>query len=268
MNAEQFQEIIKHGNQLTKEQVNQLIKVHENFPYFQVPNVLLAKYEYQHSKGKGNEFLPWAAISSPNRQWLKQLLEKDIAFPEPTDYSTKLPANPEIKSESKEPLDLVPTPSEEQSPSQRANILKKLDEDLHQKSAPETPEDIPEKKKGVSKKKTKRAGSSDDLIETIKRKEKKEIVDSKKKEQIDIIKAFSKKEIKLATIKEIENVQKQEDLSEKSTKLNPNIISEAFAKLLVKQGKKGKAKEIYKKLIVKFPNKSTYFADLIKELEE
>jgi hypothetical protein len=37
---------------------------------------------------------------------------------------------------------------------------------------------------------------------------------------------------------------------------------------LTKQGKKSKAKEIYQKMMVKFPDKSAYFADLIKTLED
>ena len=99
------------------------------------------------------------------------------------------------------------------------------------------------------------------------KKEKKEILDDKQKEQIDLIKSFSKKEIKLATIKEIENFQKQSDLSENSTQLNPNLLSESYAKLLAQQGKNKKAKEIYQKLMVKFPDKNIYFADLIKGLD-
>jgi hypothetical protein len=105
------------------------------------------------------------------------------------------------------------------------------------------------------------------LIENIRKREKKEIVDEKKKEQIDIIKAFSKKEFKLATLKEMEDFQKQADLSENSTHLHPTLLSESYAKLLVKQGKKQKAKEIYQKLMVKFPDKNIYFADLIKSLD-
>jgi S-adenosylmethionine:diacylglycerol 3-amino-3-carboxypropyl transferase len=58
------------------------------------------------------------------------------------------------------------------------------------------------------------------------------------------------------------------DLSKNSTLFNDNIISESFAKLLVQQNKKEKAIEIYQKLMLKFPNKSAYFADLIKQLEE
>jgi ABC-type sulfate transport system substrate-binding protein len=108
----------------------------------------------------------------------------------------------------------------------------------------------------------------DDLIETIKRKEKQVIVDSKKKEQIDMIKAFSKKEFKLATIKEIEANQNTENLAETSTQLHENLLSESFAKILAQQGKKVKAKEIYEKLALKFPDKRTYFADLIEKLKE
>ncbi|WP_460538703.1 hypothetical protein [Echinicola sediminis] len=38
--------------------------------------------------------------------------------------------------------------------------------------------------------------------------------------------------------------------------------------MLTKQGKKDKAIEIYEKLILKFPKKKAYFADLIKELKD
>ena len=114
----------------------------------------------------------------------------------------------------------------------------------------------------------KRPVPKEDLIESIKQKEKKAILDAKKKEQIDLIKAFSKKDIKLATIKEIEANQNTENLAEASTKLNDNLLSESFAKILLNQGKKGMAKEIYEKLALKFPEKKTYFADLIEKLKE
>jgi len=42
----------------------------------------------------------------------------------------------------------------------------------------------------------------------------------------------------------MEDFQKQADLSENSTHLHPTLLSESYAKLLVKQGKKQKAKEI------------------------
>jgi len=113
-----------------------------------------------------------------------------------------------------------------------------------------------------------RVAPKEDLIESIKRKEKKEILDSKKREQIDLIKAFSKKEIKLATIKEIEANQNNENLAVASTNLNDGVISETFAKILLQQSKKAQAIEIYEKLALKFPEKRAYFADLIEKSKE
>ena len=117
-------------------------------------------------------------------------------------------------------------------------------------------------------KRKKRPVPKEDLIESIKRKEKKEIVDAKKREQIDLIKAFSKKEIKLATIKEIEANQNNENLADASTSLNDGLMSETFAKILLQQGKKAQAIEIYEKLALKFPEKRAYFADLIEKSKE
>jgi hypothetical protein len=66
----------------------------------------------------------------------------------------------------------------------------------------------------------------------------------------------------------MENSQQQDDLSKTSTELNSNLISESFALILLNQGKKQKAKEIYQKLMVKFPEKSAYFTELLKTLED
>jgi hypothetical protein len=46
------------------------------------------------------------------------------------------------------------------------------------------------------------------------------------------------------------------------------MLSESFAKLLVNQGKKKMAQEIYEKLSLKFPDKRAYFADLIEKLKD
>ncbi|MDA1269472.1 MAG: hypothetical protein O2829_10365, partial [Bacteroidetes bacterium] len=113
-----------------------------------------------------------------------------------------------------------------------------------------------------------RKAPKDDLIESIRKKEKKEILDSKKREQIDLIKAFSKKEIKLATIKEIEANHNNENLASASTSLNEGLISETFAKILLQQSKKAMAIEIYEKLALKFPEKRAYFVDLIEKSKE
>ena len=51
-----------------------------------------------------------------------------------------------------------------------------------------------------------------------------------------------------------------------SISMESSLISEALAEILAKQGKKDKAISMYKKLSLRNPEKSTYFADLINEL--
>lgn len=255
MNSSQFQEILKKADTLEKSDILQLKKVQENFPYFQIPHVLIAKYEFQKKTNLAASSLGWAAITSPDRIWLKKLVEQEVS------NSEKSPAE-----------DLLPEDQPEKpSQASRTQSLKVLGEQLKGNSVEqeETTEKAIEEKPEPPKPKrrTRRAGAGDDLIETIKKREKKTIVDSKKKEQIDLIKAFSKKSIKLATIKEIEANQNTENLAASSTQINDNLISESYAKLLLKQNKKDKAIEIYEKLGLKFPDKKAYFADLIQNLK-
>lgn len=276
MNATQLLEIIKKGNRLENEDYQQLLKLHELFPYFQIPKVLLAKYEFDTTAGQSKEMLHWAAITSPNRSWLRQLLETSQPFDKlealldknrvltDTEKTSDTPPKLIDDLEGKEIEDVPAAPVVKD----RAEVLRMLEEHLQKRLSENASKTEPSEAQDRAKKKAARKAASEDLIESIRKKEKKEILDEKKKAQIDIIKAFSKKEIKLATIKELEKLQKQPDLSERSTQLDPNFISESYARMLTKQGKKQKAIEIYQKLMVKFPDKSAYFADLIKNLEE
>ncbi|MBN7813172.1 hypothetical protein J0A68_19610 [Algoriphagus sp. H41] len=248
MNASQFLDLIQKADHLDKGDMLQLKKVQENFPYFQIPHVLAARYEHLRSKGKKSGNLAQAAITSPDRIWLKAWLER----PQLQAGTSEAPGE-----------DLLPeSPESSPSAAKRTQTLKSLGEELKK---PTVAALEPKAEKPKAKK---RATPKEDLIETIKRKEKKAILDAKKKEQMDLIKAFSKKDIKLATIKEIEANQNTENLAESSTKLNDNLLSESFAKILINQGKKGMAREIYEKLALKFPEKKTYFADLIEKLKE
>ena len=65
---------------------------------------------------------------------------------------------------------------------------------------------------------------------------------------------------------QLEGMGKQEDLSLGSVRLEKGIVTESYAKILTMQGRKDKAIEVYKKLILKFPEKKAYFATKIQEL--
>lgn len=58
------------------------------------------------------------------------------------------------------------------------------------------------------------------------------------------------------------------DISENSVEVHDDFMTETFARILVKQGSYDRAIEIYRKLILKFPEKNTYFASQIEEIEK
>ncbi|WP_210464749.1 hypothetical protein [Rufibacter roseolus] len=85
--------------------------------------------------------------------------------------------------------------------------------------------------------------------------------------QLDIINQFLKATPKRKTLANAQLSQEpQEDLSAKSSKIKKNLVSENLALILIKQGKGKKAIKIYEQLIVKFPEKKSYFAEQIEKL--
>ncbi|WP_201981302.1 hypothetical protein [Hymenobacter rubidus] len=59
----------------------------------------------------------------------------------------------------------------------------------------------------------------------------------------------------------------QTDLSARSTRAEPDLVSENLARIFVRQGKIARAIEIYEKLMVKHPEKMAYFAAQIQSLQ-
>ncbi|AHJ98001.1 hypothetical protein [Hymenobacter swuensis] len=60
----------------------------------------------------------------------------------------------------------------------------------------------------------------------------------------------------------------QADLSVRSLTAAPALASESLAKIMVRQGKKNKAIEIYERLMERQPEKKAYFADQIQQLQQ
>ena len=149
-------------------------------------------------------------------------------------------------------------------------------------------EDAPKKTKSSSKKSDSKKKKLDKILE------KDEILDSqvnlyylqeieekksdsadekplKQSSQTEIIEKFIETQPSIGEIKQ-DHERDQEllnkDLSEKSTKFGDDLISENLAVILLKQGKKSRAIDIYKKLIWKLPQKKAYFAARIEEIKK
>ena len=69
-------------------------------------------------------------------------------------------------------------------------------------------------------------------------------------------------------IKPKEVTDHQKDISRESTKEDDDLLTETLIKVYIAQGYLEKAIKSYKKLSLKYPEKSTYFANQIKKLKE
>lgn len=110
------------------------------------------------------------------------------------------------------------------------------------------------------------ATATDDADQT--ESDSKEQKDSPKKEQSQIIDDFIKNNPSITPVAKNNKDFNQSDLSWTSGDLHPDIASEYLAEIYLEQGHKDRALQILEALIVRFPEKSFYFADIIKKINE
>lgn len=89
-----------------------------------------------------------------------------------------------------------------------------------------------------------------------------------KSDQNEIIDEFIKKNPSIKTQTSNSAKTKTIDLSAGSLKMKDEIVTENLAAIYIKQGRNDKAIEVYQKLIWKYPQKKTYFAAQIQELQK
>jgi hypothetical protein len=91
-----------------------------------------------------------------------------------------------------------------------------------------------------------------------------------KKSQGVILDAFIKNEPQISRVKakRSKGTEKQEDFSKSSGTLQISFVNENMAKIHAKQGNFGKAIKIYKDLMLKKPEKKSYFASQIENLKK
>ncbi len=134
------------------------------------------------------------------------------------------------------------------------------------KKKEETPSQEKQKPKSS---KTKKAPKAKNKPKTAKKKvETEPKKESKPKSDKKIIESFINKNPRIQAPKESTSTKGNEDLSKASTELPSNLISENLANIFEKQGKISKAIAIYKQLILKYPEKKSYFAQKLENLEK
>ena len=108
-----------------------------------------------------------------------------------------------------------------------------------------------------------------DYINTIQQKAQRKITKSQSLAQLDSIQAFLQKSVNFKTppLQAIPHEDFQVDLTQKSTAFHDDLATETLAKILWQQGKLQRALAIYEKLMLKFPEKRTYFVASIEAIK-
>ena len=108
-----------------------------------------------------------------------------------------------------------------------------------------------------------------DYINTIQQKAQHKITKQKSLAQLDSIQAFLQKyvDFKPQSLQAVPHEYFQVDLTQQSTAFHDDLATETLAQILWQQGKLQRALAIYEKLMLKFPEKRTYFASLIEQIK-
>jgi hypothetical protein len=230
--------LLQHPEQITFREYEKLEDIATDYPFFTVLNALLAKASKNLNTPDQLHKLHTGALQSLNRTHFKKMMDFVPAPPPEQEAETDL--EPE---KGKDTMDLAgePEKQEENSASQAEEEEGKASKD----------------------------DDNDVLLSTILEveDEKEPALNDKQKAQQEIIDSFINSNVGIIKA-DPENIEDAKvDLAKQSGQLSEDVISENFAKVLAKQGKIKKAVEMYEKLSLKYPEKSSYFASLIEKLQ-
>jgi tetratricopeptide (TPR) repeat protein len=315
---EKILDLLKNPTKITRDDIYLFEKWVHKFPYFQTAHVVIAKIANDLKIPNKEVKLNYAAIYSPSRVVLKQLVQNDWSKVPTRKSSSVLPSQsaekvnenaPNKPAESYfPPINNFQETEKEDWQVKNEHYNQKLKDDYlikreqyeikqEQREQEEQKEEIPaptinhdlvnevlanlEKAKRLKKEFLDRENDDTQHVRStytppnqdtsFSYQERSYHSENQERnagyEQKELIDNFIEKEKSIGKIEPTDNSSSPVDLSERSTYLSDDMVSENLASILCKQGKKDKAIDIYKKLIWKFPQKRAYFASLIEELK-
>lgn len=92
-------------------------------------------------------------------------------------------------------------------------------------------------------------------------------VPPERRRQLELIENFIRNEPQISRVRlQPGETSEQEDLTNRAPTATPTLVTESFARILIRQNKVEKAIQVYEQLMVKNPEKKVYFAEKIEEL--
>lgn len=276
MTKQEFLRLLDDIDKASDQDIKKLEDILKQHSYFQTVPILQAKIASNIDADTKKKYVTRAAIYTADRANLKRIIEEKVVLVSPyIEEQENQPLMP-VEKQQVNPAEIKETVEEIRNSGQPANsdilykeVMKNLQtlkslrekyEFLEEKVKENEEEELQEEKKTLIKSKKKEEPEVDH--ETTEGKLHKIDIE----EQNSLIDMFIRKETQFTRKKPDVNIENKNDLSEKSTTITDEIVSENLAEIMLNQGKTEKAIDIYKKLIWKFPQKKAYFASRIEEL--
>ncbi|RLD65335.1 MAG: hypothetical protein DRI84_07000 [Bacteroidetes bacterium] len=269
MQVNKFNSYFQDSNTLNTDCVKELEVLVDKYPYFQPAWMLLAKAKYRSNDSTYQNVLANTAARVFCREQLYNFIYEPFEDNQVALISKKV--EPKQVSEVSEVEKIEPKPEVEKKlevahkPKLPKPILKENGEEVQSKEdlqsivkerllAIESDKEKQELEK--TKLKQNELGSSKSPVSSIKKARKKD----------DIIESFIKHNPGINRPKDDEYTEEIE-FAKRGLEEHFDFVSETLADIYIKQGHQSKAVKIYKQLILKYPEKSSYFAAQIKKIE-
>ena len=274
MNRSDFISMMSEQGPLSRQSIGEVYELVDIFPYFQSAHLLLLKGLHNNADVKFENQLRNSAIHIADREVLYYLLsDKTIKQDETAAeiIETKTP-EPDQSSDTQQTViesarNSIELISEFERFSDLSDHREEIEDDEESIfymdpgfSLPES-EDLLE----LDLDETKRYGDDDTAIEPLLKTE--EEAPSPKQFQSDLIDKFIIANPRIEPNREKTNVP-VEDISKPYIEEGGGFVTETLARIYVSQGYYSKAIDIYEKLSLKFPEKSSYFASQIEKVKE
>jgi len=264
MNRNDFIRIIHNSSAVDRQMIGEVRELIDLFPYFQSAHLLLLKGLHNISDVKFESQLKQSAIFVGDREVLYYLLkEEPESIPEQPENR-----NSEVSSQIIQPPLLLSQESEDDS----ANIVFLLDDEtepVEEKVIYMDPSILVPGLADLLELDLQEGESMDSGKDSVSDVAEADVAEKKSRKQVqaNLIDKFIIANPRIEPVKD-KSAHPADDISATFTEEKGGFITETLAKIYINQGYYSKAIDIYEKLSLKFPEKSSYFATQIEKVKE